>query len=187
MKRKLAVRTTAMLVAALAVPVLVAAQMTPRYRLVDLGTFGGPASYFQNGFDGILNNHGTAAGIANTSVPDPICFVPNCFATHAFRVRNGHVTDLGTLPGGDVSQAVWTSENGFIVGMSENGEIDPLVDGFPELRAVLWQKGKIVDLGTLPEGGSMLIRGFSHSDASLYVATRRDGGSGDSGWTGRLC
>ncbi len=34
----------------------------PRYRLVDLGTFGGPASHFPNGYDGILNNHGTAVG-----------------------------------------------------------------------------------------------------------------------------
>src|SRR5215471_21815348 len=81
-----------------------------RYRLVDLGTFGGPASYFANGFDGILNNHGTAAGFASTSVPDPICFVPNCFATHAFRAENGKVTDLGTLPGGDVSQVLWLSQ-----------------------------------------------------------------------------
>src|SRR5215472_12997016 len=56
-----------------------------RYRLVDLGTFGGPASYFPNGFDGILNNHGTAVGGANTSTPDPFCFpAPSCFAEHAF-------------------------------------------------------------------------------------------------------
>lgn len=125
----------------------------PRYRLVDLGTFGGPASYFQNGFDGILNDQGTAVGFANTSVPDPLCFVPNCFATHAFRVKKGKVTDLGALPGGDVSQGLWISENGLIAGWSQNGEIDPLVDGFTELRGVLWQSGRIVDLGTLPGGG----------------------------------
>lgn len=154
MKRKLPACMTQTLLVALTIPALVAAQQTPRYRLIDLGTFGGPASYFQNGYDGILNNHGTAVGFANTSIPDPICFAANCFATHAFRVKNGHVTDLGALPGGDVSQAVWTSGSGLIVGMSENGQVDPLVDGFPEVRAVLWQKGAIVDLGTLPEGGS---------------------------------
>jgi hypothetical protein len=41
---------------------LAAAQATPRYTLIDLGTFGGPTSYFLNGFDGILNNQGTAVG-----------------------------------------------------------------------------------------------------------------------------
>jgi probable HAF family extracellular repeat protein len=125
----------------------------PRYRLIDLGTFGGPASYFENGFDGILNDHGSAAGFANTSVPDPLCFAANCFATHAFRAHNGRITDLGALPGGDVSQALWTSGNDLIVGFSQIGDIDPLIPGFPEVRAVLWREDKIIDLGTLPEGG----------------------------------
>src|SRR5215468_12261326 len=100
--------TGALLVAlVLSVP---AVGQQPRYRLIDLGTFGGPASYFANGFDGILNNHGTAVGFSNTSTPDPLCFAAaNCFATHAFRATNGHVTDLGVLPGGDLSQALWTS------------------------------------------------------------------------------
>ena len=124
-----------------------------RYRLVDLGTFGGPASYFPNGFDGILNNHGAAAGWANTSNPDPFCFLDNCSATHAFRVQNGTVTDLGVLDGGTDSQAVWISANSLIVGFSQNGEFDPLLPGFPEVRGVLWRNGKIVDLGTLPDGG----------------------------------
>jgi probable HAF family extracellular repeat protein len=126
----------------------------PRYRLVDLGTFGGPASYFPNGFDGILNNHGTAAGWANTAEPDPLCLgAPNCFATHAFKIENDVVTDLGVLDGGTDSQAVWVSANGLIVGLSQNGEFDPLVPGFPEVRGVLWRNGGIVDLGTLPDGG----------------------------------
>jgi probable HAF family extracellular repeat protein len=126
----------------------------PRYRLVDLGTFGGPASYFPNGFDGILNNHGTAVGGANTSTPDPFCFpAPSCFAEHAFIAQNGRITDLGVLEGGDTSLAGWISANGLVVGLSQNGEIDPLIPGFPEVRGVLWRNGEILDLGTLPEGG----------------------------------
>src|SRR5215831_19588711 len=103
MKRKQSACITVMLVAALAIPVLVAAQTSPRYRLIDLGTFGGPASYFPNGLDGILNNHGVTVGWANTSVPDPfdpICITPNCFVAHAFQFQNGVLMDLGTLPAG---------------------------------------------------------------------------------------
>lgn len=126
----------------------------PHYKLIDIGTFGGPASYFSNGADGILNNQGTAAGWADTPTPDPFpsfCFDPDCFVAHAFQWRNGELTNLGTLAEGWSSQATWISENGKIAGISQNGEIDPLI-GIPEFRAVLWQNGGITDLGTL-EGG----------------------------------
>jgi probable HAF family extracellular repeat protein len=125
------------------------------YKLVDLGTFGGPASYFQNGFDALLNNQGTAVGWADTSTTDPFpafCFNPDCFVSHAFQWQNGVLTDLGALPGGVSSQAVWISANGLIAGNSQNGEGDPLFPGWGEFRAVLWKDGKIIDLGTL-EGG----------------------------------
>src|SRR5215470_6170580 len=91
--------TALALIIAFMLSVPVAAQQA-RYRLIDLGTFGGPASYFSNGFDGILNNHGAAAGWANTSTPDSFCFAaPNCFATHAFLAQSGSMTDLGVLDG----------------------------------------------------------------------------------------
>ncbi len=63
------------------------------------------------------------------------------------------MTDLGTLPGVNLSSnATWVSTNGTIVGVSENGRIDPLL-GIPEVRAVLWTKdGRIINLGTLDDG-----------------------------------
>lgn len=128
-----------------------------RYRVIDLGTFGGPGSFISNGADGILNNHGVAVGWSNTAEPDPFaplfCFEPDCFVAHAFSTHGGTITDLGTLPGGVNSQANWISGNGLIAGISENGEIDPTVPGFAEYRAVLWRNGEIVNLGTLPDGG----------------------------------
>jgi probable HAF family extracellular repeat protein len=151
--RKQLIAQTLFAAFALAMPIQLAAQHT-RYKLFDVGTLGGPASSTSNGLDGILNNHGTAVGWANTSTPDPyapFCFT-NCFVTHAFQTRNGVVTDLGALPGGVNSLAVWISANGLIVGDSENGQIDPLVPGLPEIHAALWQKDGITDLGTL-EGG----------------------------------
>jgi len=68
----------------------------PRYRLVDIGTFAGPASSFAD-----LNNRGTAVGWENAATTDPLCFFApdNCFTTHAFQERNGAITDLGVLPG----------------------------------------------------------------------------------------
>jgi probable HAF family extracellular repeat protein len=163
--RTLTCITAMTLFAALAMPVWTATQNNSSkdhkskhhtYKFIDLGTFGGPASYFPNGFDGFLNNQGTAAGWADTSTTDPyspFCANADCFVSHAFQSQNGVLTDLGVLPGGASSQAFWITQNGLIIGNSQNGEIDPLFPGLPETRAVLWQNGTIVDLGTLPEGG----------------------------------
>jgi probable HAF family extracellular repeat protein len=125
------------------------------YKLIDLGTFGGPHSETADG-GGItsvnaLNNQSSFIGWADTATADPypdVCFVDDCFVTHAFRTRNGHKSDLGTLPGGPSSLSTWISPNGLISGISENGKLDPLIPGFPQLRAVLWRNGRITDLGT---------------------------------------
>ena len=136
------------LVVALALPVEVTAQST-RYKLIDLGTFGGPNSFLPGQFPPAqdLNNGGTVAGAADTTMPDPNCFF-DCFVFHAFRWQNGHLTDLGVLPGGSVSSAVWISASGLILGNADNGEIDPLTHGL-ENRGVLWKHGQITNLGTL--------------------------------------
>jgi probable HAF family extracellular repeat protein len=129
-----------------------------RYKLVDLGTLGGPQSYVSIpdiSYARILNNRGVVTGWADTSAPDPfpdVCFDDDCFIAHAFSWQRGRMRDLGTLPGGGSSQGNWISSNGLIAGISQNGEVDPLVPGFPEFRAVLWRKAEITDLGTL-EGG----------------------------------
>jgi probable HAF family extracellular repeat protein len=125
------------------------------YQFIDLGTFGGPVSYFANGFDGILNSQGTSVGWADTPAPDPFPTFPfnlDSFVSHAFQWQNGVLTDLGALPGGASSQALWITANGLIAGNSQNGEIDPLFPGWGEFRAVLWKDGKIVDLGTVQGG-----------------------------------
>jgi len=171
------------LFAALAMPIGLAAQddtAQPKkaqhhhYKLVDLGTFGGPASYFSNGFDGILNSRGTAAGWADTSAPDPyppFCFNGDCFVSHAFESQNGVVTDLSVLPGGASSNAVWITANGLVVGTSQNGQIDPLFAGFPETHGVIWRDAAITDLGTLPEGGyeSVAISANNHSAVAGFA------------------
>ena len=125
------------------------------YKLIDMGTFGGP----QSGVNGepsvnVINSAGTVVGVADTSGPTPVpgCFNPignlDCFISHAFVWRGEGVKDLGTLPGGNYSFAAAINQRGQIAGTSENDQIDP-VSGNPEFHAVLWQNDKILDLGTL--------------------------------------
>lgn len=163
--------TTITLFAVLTIPVGLAAQDNQdhkhqhhRYKLVDLGTFGGPQSYFNPGsgyqfgpFTSLLNSHGTVAGFADTSKPDPFgpdfCFW-DCYVVHAFEAgSDGGLKNLGALGGGGSSVPTWIAANGLVAGLSENGETDPLYAGLPVIHAVLWQQGKIKDLGTLPGGG----------------------------------
>ena len=152
------------LFAALAVPVGMAAQDNPspdhkrkhhQYKLIDLGTFGGPNSFVNGPTVPILSSSGTYAGEAETAIPDPYapyCRNGDCLVQHAQKWRNGGVSDLGTLPGTNLSSgATWVSGNATIVGFSENGLIDSL--GIPETRAVIWtQDDKIVNIGTLAGG-----------------------------------
>jgi probable HAF family extracellular repeat protein len=164
--------------ASLAGPVGLAAQNHPHaksntqyhhYQFIDLGTFGGPASYFSNGLDGILSGEGTAVGWADTSTPDPFptfCFNPDCYVSHAFQGQRGTLADLGTLAGGASSQAVWISASGLIVGNAQNGQLDPLFAGFPETRAVIWRNGGITDLGTI-EGGYESFVGTANSSGQV--------------------
>jgi probable HAF family extracellular repeat protein len=153
------------LLAALAMPVGMAAQDNPsqdqkskhhRYKLIDIGTFGGPNSFVPTSFlnelgNRVISNQGTVAGVGDTSMADPLCFFDDCLYPNAFQWQSGVLTNLGTLPGSPWGAANGISRNGLIAGASQNGENDPL-SGFPEVRAVLWNAGKISDLGTL-EGG----------------------------------
>ena len=134
------------LVALLALPVQLAAQHT-RYKLIDIGTFGGPTSQ-TNGESVVITNEGTVVGGADTSTPCPYF---SGLISPAFKWQNGVMTELALLPGGCFSFADATNSHGLIVGLADNGLIDPLTD-VPELRAVVWQGGQIIDLGTL--GGS---------------------------------
>jgi probable HAF family extracellular repeat protein len=170
--------TAVMLFATLALPLSLTAQTT-RYKLIDLGTLGGPNSFLSGPGARILNSRGTFAAIGNTSTsnPNPGCFVPfnapDCFVEHPFVWRNGAIVPLRVLPGGINSQTDSISSSGLISGWSENGIIDPMTN-LPEGRAVLWTKGgQVIDLGTLKGGSESLaatnnsrgqVVGFSNND-----------------------
>ena len=183
--RMFSVCITAMAVfAALAMAVQLAAQQQnashPRYKLIDLGTLGGPNSFLSGPGVQTLNNRGAFAVFANTSTsnPNPGCFIPfnpqapDCFVEHPAVLQNGTLTALDVLPGGTNSQTDALGASGLIVGWSENGLIDPLT-GLPEGNAVLWEGGKVINLGTVPGGTESLatevnsqgqVVGFSSND-----------------------
>jgi probable HAF family extracellular repeat protein len=150
------------------------------YKLIDMGTLGGPNTRISGPGFQILNNRGMFAAFANTSASNPNsnCFVPfnapDCFIEHPTVWHNNVLTDLGVLPGGTNGQTTWISATGLIAGFSENGLIDPLT-GQPEGVAVLWEGGKVTDLGTVPGGTESLgvavnsrgqVVGFSSNDIS---------------------
>lgn len=129
----------------------------PRYKLIDLGTFGGPNSFVNGPGTQDLSLRGTYVGEAETDIPDPYaptCQDPDCLVQYTQIWRHGAVMKLEELPGVNISGgATWISANGeFISGVSDNGVFDPLIGAETETRAVIWTRGHIHDLGTLPGG-----------------------------------
>jgi len=138
MKSRILTFTAITLFAALAicVPLRGQGQTTHfrHYKLIDIGTFGGPASYinapFALGAPNQINNRGVAVGSASTDTPSAlfptkaICgggdgIVP--FVFHAFAWQNSQLTDLGALgaiPAEECSEAVSINANGVIAGRS---------------------------------------------------------------------
>jgi len=128
------------------------------YTLIDLGTLGGPQSSTSEAQARVLNMRGTVVGGADTSTPNPSaanpCLFcnPDPFLSHAAEWRGGVVIDLGALPGANSSFAGGVTDSGVVVGWSsDNAHADPLL-GVPQMHAVLWRSGAMLDLGTLGGG-----------------------------------
>lgn len=73
------------------------------YKLIDVGTFGGPNSSVDDGgapLSAVLNDRGAVACVADTAMPDPHAGNPNPvigsdgFVNNACRWRDGVLTDL---------------------------------------------------------------------------------------------
>ena len=189
--RTLTCVTAITLFAVLATPVRLAAQHT-RYKLVVVGTLGGPQSYGDPGHGAAnINNAGFAVGVADTSTPDP--FYPNFnpgltqligsypYVYHAFVARGSTLVDLGGLPGGTNSIVSFVNETGLISGEALNGSIDPLT-GWPEENAVLWRDGHIINLGTFGGGESAAGRVNSRGQVAGIAANTVSDPSSLAGW-----
>lgn len=109
------------------------------------------------GFPIAINSRGDVVGSADTGTLDPATGVP---IIHAVLWTGGHIIDLGTL-GGTNSLALDINDWGQIAGIAQNAIPDllPFGDNIStsptEWHAFVWQKGSMVDLGTLggPDSG----------------------------------
>ena len=141
------------------------------YKLIDLGTLGGPISYgsVNGGGFRLLNDSGMVASYADLAVPDPnasfFCYA-DCYQAHASLWKHGVIRDLGALPENNNSAAGSINSRGWATGQSQSSTIDPVL-GFPEYRAVLWKHGQLIDVGTLGLGAESL--GIWVNDAGQVV------------------
>jgi probable HAF family extracellular repeat protein len=170
----------ALLFAALALPLRLAAQdkQDPNrrhhhYRLIDIGTFGGPQSRID--YATPLNDHGTVSGQADTPDTNPYygndnpTFFPDPYIEHAFQWKNGVLTDLGSLRGGGTSSPNCINKRGDVAGNASNNVIDP-IGGWPESRAVLYKDGQVNDLGTLHGGNESAATCLNDQDTVIGFA-----------------
>lgn len=141
------------------------------YKLIDLGTLGGPSAYKSVNAPGyqILGKRGEIAFSSDRVMPDPFspnCYFPDCFVAHATSWKDGALVDLGALPGtGNGSASGAINARGWVVGQSEDGLIDP-ISGLPEIHATLWHDSQIIDLGSF--GGHWSV-GLTLNDAGDAV------------------
>jgi probable HAF family extracellular repeat protein len=123
---------------------LAAAACLFRRQIINLGTFGGYESVA-----GSVNSRGQVAGYAANNVPDP--YFGTQLRAFLWDQKNG-MQDLGTLGGPDAT-AGNINEQGQIVGDSFINDMPNPGTGIPTFDPFLWDKGRMIDLGTF--GGTM--------------------------------
>ena len=184
MKYRIAICSAALaLITVLAVSGTLTAQQAKaqhhHYKLIDMGTLGGPNSIvnevfyeIDNGTAGarMISDQGVVAGQADTSTPDPLCYFDDCFYPNTFQWQDGMLTDLGALPGAQYSSPNWISGNGLIAGISETGQNDPLT-ALPEGHGVVWRNGAITDVGNLQGGYETFAWGVNNHEQVVGSST----------------
>lgn len=145
-----------------------------QYKLLQVGTFGGPSSSFATGPDNFFtkyyNSAGTTVGLADTASADPLtpfCFYEDCMVTYGFTFDDkGKLTKLPALPGSNTSSVAYgVNRDGVVAGVSTTGAFDPAT-GFPLTHAVVWIDGQAIDLGTL---GGVSSQAFAINNGGAVI------------------
>lgn len=111
----------------------------------DLPTLGG-----SNSFATGVNAAGQIVGWAENTVRDPTCLPGSQvlqFRAVVWGPEEGRIQELPPLPGDSVSAATAINSRGQVVGIS--GHCDQAVGRHSARHAVLWDRGQVVDLGSL--------------------------------------
>jgi probable HAF family extracellular repeat protein len=142
--------------------------------LINLGTLSGPACPSCNSEGSAASANGSVAMISETASLDPNGEDFCEFGTHrqclAAVWKNGSITALPTLPGGNNSEAFWTNKKGVSTGVSEIGTPDNCITPFQVRRfeAVAWDaNGQPMPLA--PLDGDTVSFAFSNNDQGQSV------------------
>ncbi len=113
-------------------------------RMITLPTLGG-----NNGFAAGANNRGQIVGWAETRKHDPTCTSPQVLGFEAvdYNVLKKTIRELPPYGSDKDGAATEINDRDQIVGIS--GKCDQAVGRFTARHAVMWDHGKIVNLGTL--------------------------------------
>jgi probable HAF family extracellular repeat protein len=130
--------------------------------LTPLPTLGG-----NNGMTTLSNNRDQIAGLAENSTHDSTCSFPSQvlrFEAVVWGPKRGEIHELPPLPGDTVGYALGINERGQVVGSSGScANTGPTPVGlFIGQHAVLWENGRVKDLGSL--GGKMMGKAGAIND-----------------------
>ena len=146
--------------------------------MINLGTLGGTACPDCNSEAGGPNAHGESALISETANTDPNNEDFCAFGTHRQCLgatwRNGALTALPPLPGGNNDQAYWLNNRGQVVGFSENGTQDSTcITPSQVLRfeAVIWGPDGEIQRELSPLSGDTVAFAFGINDHGQAVGT----------------